>query len=199
MTQAPEDLSAFLTTERTAAIAWATEVLADDDAVYIDTETTGLDERAEIIDIAVCDNAGRPLLDRLVRPRGHIPSETTAVHGITYRDVASEPTWPDVYEEVCRVLNAASRVIVYNVEYDLRILAQTTALYTLAPSGPPRDRFECAMEQYSRFMGKWDAEAGRFQRMKLRGGNHRAFGDCIATVECVRKMAAAGKTQGTMF
>ena len=56
--------------------------------VYLDTETTGLDKTAEIVEIAVVDDAGQILINQLVRPSKPIPAEVTLLHGITNEMVA---------------------------------------------------------------------------------------------------------------
>ena len=43
---------------RRAAERWATDLLACPDLIFLDTETTGLDGGAEIIEIAVLDASG---------------------------------------------------------------------------------------------------------------------------------------------
>src|SRR6185437_1044792 len=48
--------------------AWARELLTRDDWVVLDTETTGLDAGAEVIDLAVLDRNGTVLLETLLRP-----------------------------------------------------------------------------------------------------------------------------------
>lgn len=37
-----------------------------DEALFLDTETTGLDGSAEIVEIAVADHEGKPLFDSLI-------------------------------------------------------------------------------------------------------------------------------------
>ena len=52
-------------------------------ALILDTETTGLGDDAEVVELAVIDCAGAVLLDTLVRPSGPVPAEAAAIHGIT--------------------------------------------------------------------------------------------------------------------
>ena len=60
--------------------------------VVLDTETTGLDGHAEVIQIAVVDRSGAVLLDSLVKPTCPVPAEATAVHGISDSDLVNAPT-----------------------------------------------------------------------------------------------------------
>ncbi|MEZ4497878.1 MAG: exonuclease domain-containing protein [Thermomicrobiales bacterium] len=68
----------FRREDRDRAIAWARSVVSDSRVIYLDTETTGLDRTAEIIDIALVTNDGAVLFNTLVKPVRPIPSEIIA-------------------------------------------------------------------------------------------------------------------------
>lgn len=185
------DLTHFLAQSRQAAITWAGQALSDERAIILDTETTGLNRAAEIIEITIIKPAsGQVVLDTLVKPRGLIPRSATAVHGLTAAQVAAAPVWPDIHYRVGEILRAASCVVVYNVEFDLRLLRQTRDLYGLPPVGPEQRRYHCAMQHYARFMGQWNRSRNDFRLLPLPGGNHRALGDCQATRTLLKRMAA---------
>ena len=40
----------------------------DSDVLFLDTETTGLDDRAEIVELSVVNAKGEPMINTLVRP-----------------------------------------------------------------------------------------------------------------------------------
>ena len=69
------------TLDRMAAASWAAALVKRADVLYLDTETTGLGNDAEIVDIAVIDSSGRIILNALVRPSGRIPREASDVLG----------------------------------------------------------------------------------------------------------------------
>lgn len=178
----------FLAKYRHDAILWAREVLADESAVILDTETTGLNDRAEIVEIAIIDIQGNARLDTLIKPKGKIPADTSAIHGITAVDVATAPTWSEIDEQVGELLRAASRVVIYNADYDTRLIHQTRSLYSLPPMEIPPHRYECAMQRYAEFYGQWSDHHQSFKWQALHGG-HRALGDCLATLGALKKMA----------
>ena len=73
----------------------------DANALILDTETTGLDDDAEVVELAVIDCAGTVLLDTLVRPSGPVPAEAAAIHGITDAMLADAPTWSEIHARFC--------------------------------------------------------------------------------------------------
>lgn len=180
---------------RTWAIAWAAEQVAERDVLYLDTETTGLDGRAEIVDIAVADGGGRIVFETLVRPTAPIPRDASAIHGIEDAHVADAPTWPEVHDLLMALL-ANRTLVVYNAAFDRRILTQSCARHGLEG---PRSIWTCAMAAYAAYREITTGRGG-FRRHKLehaaasfgaRTGGHRAAGDALACRAVVVGMASA--------
>lgn len=172
-------------------------------ALILDTETTGLGDDAEVVELAVIDCAGAVLLDTLVRPSGPVPAEAAAIHGITDVMLAGAPTWPEIHDRFCRLI-AGRLVIAYNVVFDVRMIEQTARRYrALIPELVPLDQvatFSCAMLAYADFYGEWSEQKGRCRWQKLSAAvqqqgvtaenAHRALGDCLMTLGVVRAMAS---------
>ncbi|BCC80200.1 MULTISPECIES: 3'-5' exonuclease [Bacillus] len=55
--------------------------------LVLDTQTTGLGETDEIVEIAVTDLDGKTLLNTLVKPTVPISDDATMIHGITNKMV----------------------------------------------------------------------------------------------------------------
>lgn len=162
----------------------------------LDTETTGLDDQAEIIEISIIDQTGLVVFDTLVKPVHSIPSEATAIHGITDGMVATAPTWSVIHDQVAALITSRP-VVIYNARYDLRLIAQTAALYGLASVAVEAG---CAMLAYAEFYGDWDHHRGcyRWQRLThaaaqqgvvIDGQAHRALADVQLTLGVLGAMA----------
>lgn len=179
-------------------------------ALILDTETTGLGDDAELVELAVIDCAGAVLLDTLVRPSGPVPAEAAAIHGITDAMLADAPTWSEIHARFCGLVEGR-QVVIYSREFDTRVITQTARRYGLqAPQGfdlvLEPGRIHCAMHAYARFRGEWSAEKGRYRWQKLSAAAvqqgvtvtnaHRALGDCLMTLGVVRAMASPGNAQG---
>ncbi|HET8628802.1 MAG TPA: exonuclease domain-containing protein [Thermomicrobiales bacterium] len=182
-----------LSSEQQGVARWARDLFARDDWALVDTETTGLDRAAEVIDIAVLDRHGRVLLDTLVRPQGPITPGAAAVHHLAAADVADAPTFPEVWPALLAALRGRA-LLAYNVSFDERLLRQTAQRHRLRLPAVPT---ECVMRAYARFWGEPGRGGGRWQSLDracaqqgLPPGNHRALGDCRATWALLRAMAA---------
>lgn len=176
---------------------WAVEVLADPATVILDTETTGLDEAARIVEISITTATGEVLLDTLVNPGEPIPAEATDIHGITDDMVAGAPTFGEIAADF-RAAATGKRVLIYNVGYDTARIRHELAVHFATQADPAAEAeawlkdcdatFEDAMEPYSAWYGDWSDWHGNYRWQRLNGG-HRALGDCLAVVECLKAMA----------
>jgi DNA polymerase-3 subunit epsilon len=172
-------------------------IMSDPGAVFLDTETTGLDNSAEIIEISVVDCSGNALLDTLVRPFSPIPPDAIAVHGISGEMVQDAPAWGDVFPELARLVQHR-RVVVYNAPFDYRMVQQMNSRCGI--TSDLRD-WECAMQQYSRYTGVWHERYGNYRWHRLTDAlaqfghyqaGHRAMVDAQACRLVVDGMARSG-------
>ncbi|HIH8965823.1 3'-5' exonuclease [Serratia marcescens] len=171
--------------------------------LVLDTETTGLDDKAEIIEIAVIDATGKVLLNTLVKPSKPIPAEATAIHGITDEMVKDAPTWPEVSPQLCSLISGKT-IAIYNAEYDLRLLEQTDRIWKVTPKISVTPQIVCAMHEYAEFYGqksdrggyKWQklTAAAEQQGVIIEGTPHRALSDCLTTLGVIKAMAAGGSS-----
>jgi len=183
---------------RAESIRWAQELMQNG-FVVLDTETTGL-HRGEIVQIAIVDSSGQTLLDTLVKPVGDIPYDASQIHGITAETVRNAPGWGDVWERVKR-LCAGRRVVIYNAQYDLRLIVQSCKAANVNAESDWGE-VSCAMLEYAAFHGEWDEYHGNYRWQRLTAAcaqlditgidapAHSAIGDCLRTLAVVRAMAA---------
>lgn len=190
-------------TPKQQALQWL-----ESNALILDTETTGLDSKAEIVEISIIDCTGQVLLDTLVKPTSPIPAEATRIHGITNEMVAEAPTWPMIADQFKSIVSGR-KLVIYNADYDLRLIYQTNNKHELEPVfyGSEWNNAECAMLAYAEFYGQWDdyreqwkwqrlGNAAKQQGVVIEGTAHRALADCKMTLGVIASMA--GKWCDTM-
>ena len=136
--------------------------------VYLDTETTGLDSEAEIVDIAIIGPEGIELVNTLVRPTIPIPEQATAIHGIKNEDVADAPTFADVVQNLTVSIHNDRMTVIYNRDYDLRLMVQSATANKVDSRywGPPSNTV-CAMKLYAQFHGDWNSSYKSYRWQKL--------------------------------
>lgn len=165
--------------------------LIEDRALILDTETTGLGDEDEIVEIAVIDAAGTLEFSALVKPSKSIPAETTRVHGITDEIVASARPWREVWSVVHSLVGSYSLpapVLAYNSDFDRRLIGQTCRISRLD------DRLSswyCLMNMWMEFhaLRRWSRLENVCRQIGVEVGGHRALGDARAAREVLRWLA----------
>lgn len=183
------------TAQRDAVLA-ARQVLQQN-PVYLDTETTGLDRTAEIIEISVIDTDGSTLVDTLIRPSMPIPPEVVRVHHITNEMVQKAQPWPFLWNNIKPAVNNRV-VVIYNSDFDIRMIKQTHDRYKMRWdfTGRPFD----LMGLYARFNGDWDPNRRIYRNVSLENAgarcqiplpnSHRALADTLLTRALLEHLAS---------
>lgn len=156
-------------------------VPADIKTVYLDTETTGIETNAEIVEIAVVDDMGNKLVNSLVKSSIPISLGATKVNGITTDMISKAPTLSDLEDKIVDAVNG-KRLVIYASHFDTRYL--TERINNAAAV------INCCMVRFSRYLSalnlnehdEWVSlkTASKFVDHKWYGKHHRALGDALA-------------------
>jgi len=87
------------------------------------------------------------------------------------------------------------RVLIYNDSYDVGRVRHELRLIDVGPDAwlAAELRAEDVMIPYSDWVGDWSDYWGNNRWQPLNGG-HRALGDCLAVIDCLRAIAASAGT-----
>jgi len=162
-----------------------------DDFIIVDTESTGVDKRAEITELAIVNyRDGQVLFNSLLRPYnldGYENSKARGVSGISTRELLNAPSLLEVWDEVFMALQW-KHLTAFNADFDIRMIRNSA--HTWGIDIPP---FEgtCLMKLATAFFNldyfvSLD-EAAKHFGIDL-GKRHRALGDALLTREVVMKM-----------
>lgn len=183
-------MASYNPADRNDSILWARNVLEKKEKYLIlDTETTGLKDDDEIIQMAIIDLGKNVLFDTLLKPKlkNSISRDATNIHGIKKSDLIDAPYFETAVNKFVKVIDGKT-ILIYNAEFDMRLLQQTCYANRC-------DRFPfsywCVMKEYSKFIGAWNEYHNDYKYQKLRGGDHTALGDCFATLDTIERMARA--------
>tara|TARA_R110002049_G_scaffold247413_10_gene421616 strand:+ start:2568 stop:3185 length:618 start_codon:yes stop_codon:yes gene_type:complete len=174
--------------DRDRSIIWTKNIFSNpNNYIILDTESTGIKKKDVLLEIALIDLQGNELFSTLIRPtkKKSIPSDSTKIHGIRMSYLKDCPTFPELLNHLQSIVKN-KRVLIYNAEFDERLIDQTCEEDNC---NYLNINTECVMQQYSRFIGKWNDYYSDYVFQKLIGGNHSALGDCKATLEVIKNMA----------
>lgn len=173
---------------RTRVIEGARKLL--EIGVVVDTETTGVKKRDEVIQIAMIRaKDGEVLLYELVRPTVPCSEGAYEIHRIAPARYARAPQWPAIWPRVRDIL-AGHRPVAYNSRFDARLVAQTCRAFRL---DQPLATWSDLMRGYLDFAGLVQAPKFEVVCESLGVTNtaaHDAIGDARATLDVLRKIAA---------
>ena len=165
--------------------------------VFLDTETTGIGPKDEIVEICVLSSGGETLVDTLVRHRGKMHPEAVRHHGITETMLAGALPWPEVWPQVEAAIGDG-RVVIYNADFDVRMMRQSHDAHGMQWA-IDEERFDCLMHLYAEYYGDWDQrrESYRWQKLEaaarqcgiLLRNTHRAGDDALLTRALLRHVA----------
>ncbi|TKH25438.1 3'-5' exonuclease [Bacillus cereus] len=153
-----------------------------DQFVILDTETTGLTLRDQIIEISVIDLAGKILLNSLVKPTIIIPAEATSIHGITNEMIHGAQSWTTIYKELLEV-TVGKTILIYNAEFDLGMIENTC----IANNVEFKDfKSTCVMKMYADYVDskKWISLSDA-TKLTIK---HRAAADCFTVLELLQQL-----------
>jgi DNA polymerase-3 subunit epsilon len=177
-----------VTADREQAIESAKDIIARK-PLYLDTETTGMKDHDEIIEICILNWDGEVLLDSLVNPTRMIPPDATRIHGITYSMVRNSPHWSEVWEQVVQLVSGHI-VGIYNADFDIRMMKQSHNINQIKWDSSHIQPF-CIMKLYAKFYGQWNdfKRSYRWQSLENAGkqcninlpNTHRAKDDTLLT------------------
>lgn len=184
--------------ENAKEIDWIIRNYSEDSEFYtLDTETTGLGDDDQVIQVSIVRNDGTVMLDTLIYTHKEISPDAFEVHGISQECLEGAPRYPDVHEKIKNIITD-KEVIYYNSDFDKRLLRQTQKLYDL---NEIPHRSDCLMIRTRLYLDGWGGRNVRYYKLGHAvnifmqeeddnpfqySGPHSAVGDSMATLFLAR-------------
>ncbi|WP_080975512.1 exonuclease domain-containing protein [Moraxella canis] len=152
--------------------------------LFLDTETTGLDEQAQIIQLAIVDEDGDVIVNTYLDSDAAISPEAYRVHRIGKKQIKGYPYFRDIEASIQRLL-CDRKVGMYNADFDMRMMRQSATICLQV--------FEsvCVMEMAKAHFGeeKWLSLVNACKRLDIKLDNaHDAFADALATAKVYERI-----------
>lgn len=166
------------------------------DPLFLDTETTGLGNTAQALEIGLVNARGETVYHTRLNPTVSIEPDAAAVHGISEAELADAPSWPDVAAQL--QLHIGSRpLVIFNMDFDMRILKQTAAAHNDPARWLNALKVYCAMRLSARYYGATNrygtislGSAASQAGLSWNGQAHSALADAVMTAGVVRDIAS---------
>ncbi len=166
--------------------------------LFLDTETTGLDDLAQIIELGIVGCNGDVIFESRYNPTVEIDQGAEDVHGISKKSLEKEKIFSDDAKKIKKIL-LNNLIVIFNSEFDLRLLKNTYKAFNLNYEFLGDVESECAMYFSARYWGA----TNRYGTISLSnavyeaglnfsdfGEAHSAVGDCKATLAVIKKIAS---------
>jgi DNA polymerase III subunit epsilon len=173
--------------------------LVSQNTLILDTETTGLGKKDEIVELSIITVRGEVLVNSLVKPTILMPPSASAIHGISNLELSNAPYITSFLKYLVDLFSR-NYVAIYNAAFDLRLLKQSLFAHkTYFPKIP--SNIYCVMEMYAMFNGEYDEIYKRYRWISLStaaaklgiivsGNLHRAMVDVELTRQIILKIAS---------
>lgn len=151
-----------------------------DDYCVLDTETTGLGDYDEVIEIGILQVRNNEVVKKysqLIQPRRRISAFITNLTGITNAMVAGMPSIMDVKDTVLNFFGD-DVILGHNVLFDIRFL---NAGFGIKLSNPYMDTRLFAKKVYPELSHHKLSDLTEY--LSLTNNEHRALADCVSTKE----------------
>lgn len=172
------------------AANWLTE-----GCYVLDTETTGLGNNDQIIEIAVCDASGRVCYEQRISPSVPINPKAEEIHAISLDDLAGCPKWPEIVNDL-KALLTGQTVVTYNSDFDLDMLRNTSQAFQTDDAWLNTLNIRCAMELSVQAFGATNrygtislANAAEAAGVSWPGEAHSAKVDALVTLGVLRTLS----------
>lgn len=185
-----------------------------EDILILDTETTGFKPDSEVLQVSVIDTTGKTRFNEYVLPLKRIPPEASKIHGLTEKKLKqyNARPWFEYHERFTELTTSIAKlVLVYNLDFDTRLLRQTCKMQ-LTPTQFHPYKGRCIMKEYAAYREilnnwgqdwKWHklADAARYEGARNQPNIHNALHDCEIVLDLMNIVAnkVTNKSSSSLF
>jgi DNA polymerase-3 subunit epsilon len=170
--------------------------------IIIDTETTGLDDEAQAIEIAIINaEDGGVIFNELISPTVKVTKGALSVHGIGPTLLEDKEKFPFFFGEITGIFEQSETIYAYNSDFDFRIMRQTARAFAIGDERLLERKWACVMREYVAIWGepkesnpqvmKWQSLSNALKQQGIdvkKFEAHRALADCQMTYELLKKI-----------
>lgn len=160
--------------------AYPKEDLINDNFVILDTETTGLSNNDEVVELSILDNMGNEIYHSLFNPETPISYSAANVSHISMAEVSWAPKFGDEWEKIKEIIGDRY-IIAHNITFDKRLMTQTAIRYGATKVECDKLFNNCvdSMDIFQKYAGKMKLQVACDKLGLNINQTHRASDDCV--------------------
>lgn len=113
-------------------VRWAQARLSFPNLAFLEVDTDGLHDDADILRVLIVDAGGSPLYNQVFRPRRPLDANTTYLTALTQDMLQDAPRLAEEWERITQALTGRY-VLSFNLEFDQNKLCENASRYELSP------------------------------------------------------------------
>ena len=159
--------------------------------VVLDTETTGLQDSDEVVEIAITDMYGKTLYSQRFYPDKEVDYGAQKVNHLSKKVLEGNPKFSADHWNTIKDIIAGRKILGHNIPFDKRLIAQTLKRYGVADD---TDVVFAGMYDSKTIAKKWmSAKSYSLNKLTTQIGIereelHEAADDCRMTVEFLNRL-----------
>lgn len=127
--------------------------------LFLDTETTGVKDDDEILELAIVDGYGTVVFHEFFKPMNHTEwDDAEAVNHISPSDVKNKKHVTEYYHQLKEIFKDAETLIIYNAKFDIKYIRKITDGRVLrkfkANFSKPEQSLLCCMVAFEDYTGR---------------------------------------------
>lgn len=155
--------------------------------LFLDTETTGLGAKDEVIEIAIVDINNTVIIDTLIYTKRDISYDAYKVNNIKKSDIESMPKFKEIQNQISKLIKDRD-LYIFNADFDIEKMKNSaTNTFNLEPRSTNCLMY-LAMKKFSQHY--YMSLANSCKHLGVDCGNHRALSDTLASIRLYRAMIA---------
>lgn len=159
--------------------------------VVLDTETTGLQDTDEVVEIAITDMCGKTLYSQRFYPDKEVDYGAQKVNHLSKKVLEGNPKFSAAYWNTIKEIISGRKILGHNIPFDKRLIAQTLKRYGVADD---TDVVFAGMYDSKTIAKKWmTAKSYSLNKLTTQIGIereelHEAADDCRMTIEFLNRL-----------
>lgn len=161
--------------------------------LFLDTETTGLNKKDKVIEIAIIDLDNTVIIDTLLYTKTKINRDAYNVHYIKKSDIASMPKFSEIESHISRLIDGR-QLYTFNADFDMYMMQNSATDNFRIEASSVNCLMDIAGDKLNN--GYRISLGNACESVGVKCGGHRAVSDTLASINLFKALNAKIEDKG---